>query len=244
MKYFVSADVHGFYDEWITALNEKQFDINNPDHKIIVCGDLFDRGSQPKEVQSFVLDLTQKDKIILVKGNHEDLALELIENYANYIFRIRDTHHYSNGTFQTFLDLTGISHYEAVTCLLEFKRRASNTEYVKNIIPKMINYFETENYVFVHSWIPINFNDIDYDWRDATDEEWQKARWYKPLDMYKNGLIVPNKTLVFGHWRCSDFWKSLENKRDCHAPYITKDIIALDSTTVISKKVNVVVIED
>ena len=27
MKYFVSADIHGFYDEWITALNDKGFNI-------------------------------------------------------------------------------------------------------------------------------------------------------------------------------------------------------------------------
>ena len=28
MKYFVSADIHSFYDEWIEALNEKQFNIS------------------------------------------------------------------------------------------------------------------------------------------------------------------------------------------------------------------------
>lgn len=28
MKYFVSGDIHGFYDEWQNALNEKDFDLN------------------------------------------------------------------------------------------------------------------------------------------------------------------------------------------------------------------------
>ena len=28
MKYFVSADIHGYFDEWQTALQEKGFDIN------------------------------------------------------------------------------------------------------------------------------------------------------------------------------------------------------------------------
>ncbi|MEG1751514.1 MAG: metallophosphoesterase [Clostridia bacterium] len=77
MKYFVCADIHGFYDEWINALKEKQFDINNPNHKLIVCGDLFDRGHQPKEIINFVI--SNKDKIILIKGNHEDLMEEMIE---------------------------------------------------------------------------------------------------------------------------------------------------------------------
>ena len=32
MKYFVSSDIHGFFDEWQSALNEKGFDLNNPEH--------------------------------------------------------------------------------------------------------------------------------------------------------------------------------------------------------------------
>lgn len=37
MKYFVYADIHGFYDEWIKPLDEKGFDINNSNPKIIIC---------------------------------------------------------------------------------------------------------------------------------------------------------------------------------------------------------------
>lgn len=60
MKYFVSGDIHGFFDEWQNALNEKGFDLNNPEHKIILCGDLFDRGSQPKEIIDFVWNTKTK----------------------------------------------------------------------------------------------------------------------------------------------------------------------------------------
>ena len=31
-KYFIVADVHGFYDEMIDALNEAGFDKNNENH--------------------------------------------------------------------------------------------------------------------------------------------------------------------------------------------------------------------
>ncbi len=252
MKYFVSADIHGFYDEWINALNEKQFDINNPDHKIIVCGDLFDRGKQAKQLQSFILELLAKDKVILIKGNHEDLALELVENYADYMFDIKNTHHYYNGTFQTMCDLTGMGFYEATTCLLEFKRLSRNTEYFKRIIPFMKDYYETENYVFVHSWVPVKNDTCEFDdnWRNADEKGWRGARWAKPVLMYRLGLTVPNKTLVFGHWHCSDFWAHLDYKKygseknACYEPFITENIIALDACTVVSKKVNVVVIED
>ena len=71
MKYYVSSDIHGFFDEWVKALEEKGFDIKNPEHKIIVCGDLFDRGFQAKELQAFILELLKKDKVVLIKGNHD-----------------------------------------------------------------------------------------------------------------------------------------------------------------------------
>lgn len=32
MKYFVCSDIHGFYDQWMKALNDQGFDINNPDN--------------------------------------------------------------------------------------------------------------------------------------------------------------------------------------------------------------------
>ena len=97
MKYFVSADIHGHFDEWITALYDKQFDINNPDHKIILCGDIFDRGRQPKEIIDFIL--THKDKIILIRGNHEELMSEMIERNSNNYADLR------NGTAYTIVDL-------------------------------------------------------------------------------------------------------------------------------------------
>ena len=77
MKYFVSADIHGFFDEWMSALKKNDFDIDNQQHKIVVCGDLFDRGRQPKQIIDFVL--AHKNKIILIKGNHEYLMEEMID---------------------------------------------------------------------------------------------------------------------------------------------------------------------
>ena len=81
MKYFVSSDIHGHYDEWQLALNEAGFDLNNPDHKIILCGDIFDRGRQPREIIDFIL--AHKDKMILIRGNHEELMSEMIKRNYN-----------------------------------------------------------------------------------------------------------------------------------------------------------------
>lgn len=34
MKYFVSSDIHGYYDEWMKALGENGFDEKNPEHRV------------------------------------------------------------------------------------------------------------------------------------------------------------------------------------------------------------------
>ena len=45
-KYFVCSDIHGFYKEWMSSLDEVGFDINNNEHILIVLGDIFDRGRE------------------------------------------------------------------------------------------------------------------------------------------------------------------------------------------------------
>ena len=47
MKYYVISDIHSNYDEMITALDDKEFEYDNPNHKIILVGDAFDRGNDP-----------------------------------------------------------------------------------------------------------------------------------------------------------------------------------------------------
>lgn len=46
MTYFVTSDIHGFYTIFKKALKKAKFDINNKDHVLIICGDLFDRGEE------------------------------------------------------------------------------------------------------------------------------------------------------------------------------------------------------
>ena len=79
MRYYVVADVHGFYTEMISALKEKGYFDDKSPHKLIVCGDLFDRGSEAKEMQRFIIELLEKDEVILIKGNPRRFGVGLIE---------------------------------------------------------------------------------------------------------------------------------------------------------------------
>jgi len=240
MKYFVSADIHGFFDEWMAELKIKGFDINKPNHKIIICGDAFDRGNQPKQIIDFIL--AHKDKIILIRGNHEDLMQEMIERNKNNFADL------SNGTAQTIVDL----YPEWMVSEFDLSKIAKNTG-LQEVLDLCVDYYETKHYIFVHGWIPIIENCYLYDseWRSARKERWIKARWSNPVEMYRYEIYEPNKTIVCGHWHCSALWQELNPKKYSEfgenanfEPFITKNMIALDSCTYHTKKVNVVVIED
>ena len=240
MKYFVSADIHGFYTEWQKSLEELGFDINNPEHMIIICGDLFDRGHQPKEIIDFIL--SNKGKFILIRGNHEDLMEEMIIRNKNTIYDL------SNGTAYTIVDLNPkwqVSEFDL--------QKIAKDSGLQEVLDMCVNYYETNKYVFVHSWIPIIENCLLFDenWRNARNDRWQKARWVNPLEMIKNELFCKDKKIVFGHWHCSALWNyyypelydEFGDKANFDV-FVNDKIIALDSCVVYSKKVNVIVIED
>ena len=240
MKYFVSADIHGYFDEWMQALKEKVFDINNPNHKIIICGDVLDRGRQPKQIIDFIL--SNKDKVILIRGNHEDLMEEMILRNNNTAMDL------SNGTAYTIIDI----YPEWQISEFNLSKIARETR-LQEMLDLCVDYFETEHYIFVHGWIPIIENCYLYDenWRNARKERWQKARWTNPVIMYRNEIYEPNKTIVCGHWHCSALWHEQNpeqyeefGERANFEPFITDKMIVLDACTAHTKKVNVLVLED
>lgn len=239
MKYFVSSDIHGFFNEWQNALKDKGFDLNNPEHKIILCGDLFDRGNQPKEIIDFVLK--HKDRVILIRGNHEDLMEQMIErNSSNY-------GDLCNGTAQTIVDL----YPEWQISEFDLKKIAKETR-LQEVLDMCFDYYETKHYIFVHGWIPIIENCYLYDsnWRTTRKECWEKARWTNPVEMYRYEIYEPNKTIVCGHWHCSALWHEQNSDeyeefgdKANFEPFITKNMIAIDACTTYSHKVNVIVLE-
>ena len=64
MRYYVTSDTHGFYDELISQLKSAGYFDDTAPHKLIILGDLMDRGNQAKELQDFVIDLIEKDAVV------------------------------------------------------------------------------------------------------------------------------------------------------------------------------------
>ena len=248
MKYYVTSDIHGFYSELSQALSETGFFTDEEPHKLIVLGDLFDRGSEARFLQQFILELMEKDEVILIRGNHEDMFIDLVTVDEG----IPLTHHARNGTYDTAMQLTAFDPVMAIIRNSDFARAARKTPYYQKIIPAMRDYFETDHYVFVHGWIPCvrdqNGYSYNSDWRNASSDEWAKARWYNGMDAVLT--CQEEKTIVCGHWHASYGHSKYEGKgsefeEDADfTPYHASGIIAIDACTAHSGFVNVLVLDD
>ncbi len=257
MRYYITADVHSYYDELIKALTENGFFEDREPHKLIICGDLFDRGPEALKLQDFVLDLMGKDEVILIRGNHEDLALDLMNDMIKG--KNIGHHHYSNGTMYTVFQLLK-ANYDDLSCnQKKLGEDFSNCPFVKTIIPSMVNYYETERYIFVHGWIPCvsiltspherRYEFIE-DWRNADEKAWDNARWTNGMEAAHGGIVEKGKIIVCGHWCTSfghHFYEGDGGEFDDSSnfnPYYGDGIIALDACTAFSKKTNCIIIEE
>lgn len=256
MKYFVVADPHGFFTLMHNAILSQGFDEDNPDHKLIICGDLMDRGKEAREMQSYILTLLEKNKAILIRGNHEDLMLDMIEEIRCNPIAINYSHHITNGTFDTARQLANIKYMDLYGDVISVAKSISSTPFVSKIIPQMRNYYETKHYIFVHGWVPLEYDDnlkkyYIQDIKKASNIEWTQARWINGIDMAVNcGLKLLNKTIVCGHWHTSYGHKLVGKIQhefgddEDFSPFYGDGIIALDACTSYSKKINCIVIDD
>lgn len=248
-KLFIISDIHGYFNEMKEALDEAGFDPNNKSHLLISCGDNVDRGNQPQEVINYLMSLERK---VLIKGNHCNLVIDCVERGYPYQYDV------SNGTVGTIQQLGNWSYDDDQS----FKQCCAIAESkIKPLLDSMVNYFETENYIFVHSFVPLKCKDdypshykknrkfeVNPDWRIAPQYEWDDAMWGNPFDLAKQGLL-PDKTLVFGHWHTSWARHHFDGKSEWgedadFSPYYGDGYIGIDACTAHSGKVNVLVIED
>lgn len=134
----------------------------------------------------------------------------------------------------------------------DFADAAKRTPYSRQIIPSMLDYFETEHYVFVHGWIPCIYEHGQYsyytDWRHAGPSGWAQARWVNGMDAAQT--CMEDKTIVCGHWHASYGHTKYEQKGSefgpdaVFSPFYGSGIIALDACTAHSGVINVIVLED
>lgn len=246
-KFYCISDVHGNYSAMKKALDEAGFDPTNENHWLISLGDEFDRFEENAKVLSY---LRRLPRAVIIKGNHIDLLEECCER------GYPQGHDYSNGTMETVCELGDMDKgYSFQECC---SRTLSK---IHLYVDKMVDYFETANYIFVHSFIALKCNDslpayytrnrhfeFDPEWRHANNSAWETARWGNPYELAEQGLL-PEKTLVFGHFHTSWPRHKYEGKPEFgegadFSIYYGDGYIALDACCAYSGKLNCLIIED
>lgn len=234
----------------INALNAAGYEKSNPEHCLVSCGDLIDRGPDAAKCLEFVNSIN-KERKILIKGNHEDLMQELLDG------REAGEHDLSNGTIDTLDQFTidlGIPirniHTQIETISTKYQPWIDYYKY-------LVDYAEIKDYVIVHGWFPyIDYKEGTYKTDDWKKGDWYSARWQNGMDCWKRGIRLKDKTIICGHYHCSWGWSHIRQKykefppknqldalEKSFQPFIDEGIIALDSCVAYSRKVNCIVIE-
>lgn len=183
--YFALSDIHG-RPVSIQDFEKKGFDLDNPDHTIVLVGDYFDRGNNNLMVLEFIekYKTLLKDRFILLKGNHDEFIIKFI-NYLEEHTKEGDIiqtdpkamdHWSRNGGEITLEQLFGEPSGEYTL------DKQNNVKRLKSFLSLLQDYYETKDYIFTHA--AINEERIIDTW----DREFMHV-----------GLPSVDKTIIIGH---------------------------------------------
>ncbi len=204
---YAISDIHGCFDALEETLNLADL---SGDNRIIFLGDYIDYGPKSGQTLRFLYDYQQEygpEKVIVLKGNHEAMLLNWIDEYCKKLTPFMEAITYDpwlksdseNGynTFRTFVtqeqfeQLKGLNgrlsfarfNAEAVRMLMETNRR------LVRWIRSMATYYETETQIFVHAGVDEKAGDF---WKlDTADDIF--------LGKYPHSTGPFIKTIIAGH---------------------------------------------
>jgi serine/threonine protein phosphatase 1 len=256
--YFIS-DMHGNYDATIKALKDSKYDENNPNHLLIVLGDFTDRGTQSLALYKYLYRLTKENKAIVIAGNHTLFFIKFLRgsvspfNYINNGLRetIADFWH-RTAPFESWCLLEGGCDMtqESYVKWAEICRNDINEEYPELLpwLESLPRYFESKHYIGVHGAIDTKVDDwhhphcLLYNFRD-----WD-ALDFNDGSFFGEAIKNTDKTVVIGHFATAHLREmyGLDFEKDPNEILYRDDgrVIAIDTCTIRSNRVNVLAIED
>lgn len=140
---YAIGDVHGCAYELRNLLNQLPL---TPDSTVVFLGDYIDRGGHSRDVVDTILELRQQCNVVCLKGNHEAMFLNFLDNPGSEragLFIVNG----GSATLASYADDNG--NYEFPEEHLRFFREL-----------KM--YYEDDHHFFVHAGVPdIPLEDLD-----------------------------------------------------------------------------------
>ncbi|TES46276.1 metallophosphoesterase family protein [Shouchella lehensis] len=171
---FVVGDIHGCFDELIELLQHW----DKTEEQLIFLGDYIDRGKDSRKVLEFIQNLVQKDGAIALKGNHELMFIDWLNEWQSDRF-VR------NGGKETIYSLLGTD-----TEIDERRAVAEAYPQTLHFLKNLPLYYEWGNYLFVHAGI----NPTLSNWKQNTEHDFLWIR-----DDFHFQTNPTNKVIIFGH---------------------------------------------
>lgn len=200
------TDIHGRYDCLVAMRDKLAGILEGSDHTLILCGDYMDRGPQSKEVMEAVvagkLFFTFAKEVICLKGNHEEIFLDAInDNHWNMLL--------NNGGWVTMASLLGVEKSK-VSDAIFVKGTKTNLKYdhrinwIVSFIKDLPIYHKIGKYFFVHAGVNPHIPIEDQTRR--IEEYTNYFMWVR--DAFLNQNKDQGYTIIHGHTPHSyDHWR-------------------------------------
>jgi len=165
-RIIVITDIHGEFEKFQSLLNKVA---PTPEDEFIFLGDYIDRGKNSKEVIDKVIEISKTNKTICLKGSHE---------YA-YLHARKGEEYYK----MLFWNYGGVQTAESYGGFDEIYKTHGD------FFDKLLPYYFTDKYLFIHAGIRPN---VPFDEQDERD--FYYIRW----EFINSKHNLPQK-IIFGH---------------------------------------------
>lgn len=155
---YVLSDIHGHYDCYLDFLRWSRFSENDT---LYIIGDALNRGSQSIPL---IQDIMRRKNGILLKGNHELMALP---TFDNLMYQSRET---QKEIIQDELAIAAIGQEETLRdfCTLSTQEQINIISYISRLPLYEEITINGTNYILVHGGLP-DFSEIPLEYYDEND---------------------------------------------------------------------------
>jgi serine/threonine protein phosphatase 1 len=215
------SDIHGFYNEFKELLSLAKY--NASSDQLILLGDYVDRGPNSREVVLLVKELAEKDGAIVLKGNHDQMFCDWLDNPS-----MHEDQFFRNGgicTIESFLrgeNVSAISSDEIRDTLKKLYKEELQ------FLSGLPYYYEMDQFIFVHAGI----NPVHTDWKNTGESD---LLWIRDPFLFADHPF--HQTIVHGHTPTI----KLHNKPDI---YYGHNKIGIDGGCVLGYQLNCLEIQN
>ncbi len=209
---YAMSDIHGCIADLLKQMEEVDL---SRDNRLIFLGDYIDYGRSSYQVLKYIRDLQKEygdEKVIVLKGNHEAMFLEWIDDFSGqyspelealaYDSWLKTDSHHRFSTFRTFLSEDIFQEYENYSLKASFvEMNMKAVSLIKESYAEMIgwiasmpSFFETDKQIYVHAGVD---EDAGEYWKWGTSDDIFLWKFPASFGMFEKDVIA-------GHTGTSD----------------------------------------